>query len=176
MLLFQIVPLLYLPMVPLLLFLFRIFLLVLMVLLILLILVLLLQIRVKCIFLCMILDLLIFLILKIPPSSWLRHSSSSSCYPYWVPFRSHSLGNYLTFSSYTLCYYLFLSSFYSSYRISYISFLYLIFTFENIMYPRALIQGNLPSATYTQLLRNQLSLTSLLTIAISSFVQAGRKT
>ena len=37
------------------------------------------------------------------------------------------------------------------------------------MYPRALMQGNPPSTTYNQLLRNQLSLASLLTIYIYHF-------
>ena len=40
-------------------------------------------------------------------------------------------------------------------------------TFEMIMYPHALMQGNSPSTTYTQLCLNRLKLASLIEIAIS---------
>ena len=42
------------------------------------------------------------------------------------------------------------------------------------MYPSALMRGNLPSNTQTQLLRNRLSLASSLTISVSRFSWAGR--
>ena len=50
-----------------------------------------------------------------------------------------------------------------------------MFTFELIMYPRALIWWNPPSTTHTQFLQNQLYLTSLLIIFISHFLWSGQQ-